>query len=187
MFIHRNESMRQRQRQRAYFWVSEIRCPLEPQTIDNPLLLWDFHQGLSDALFVKKRLASFDQAQSFSEILKAFATFPNVTFLWKYEDDCGNDTTPFGDYDNVILKSWIPQTDLLGDDRVKAFITHAGMNSLLESSYRGKPMITVPLFGDQYVNAKTTREAGISLLIKRTELSKNTLVTALTEVLDPER
>lgn len=119
----------------------------------------------------------------FSEILESFASFPEVTFLWKYEQ-CENDTTPFENYANVIPKSWWPQTDLLGDDRLKAFITHAGMNSMLEVAFRGKPSITVPLFADQYVNAKTAQRVGMSTMIKRTELSRKTLTAALKTALD---
>lgn len=121
-----------------------------------------------------------------TELLEAFASFPDVTFLWKYEEQ-EDDTTPFEKYPNVVPKPWWPQSDLLGDDRVKAFITHGGMNSMLEVSYRGKPTISVPLFGDQYVNVKAAVCYGLSTMIKRTELSKKAMVEALHKVLDKDR
>ena len=123
---------------------------------------------------------------SFVDILEAFSFFPEVTFLWKYEY-CDNDTTPFDQFPNVVPRPWWPQTDLLGDDRLAAFITHAGMNSMLEISFRGKPAITVPLFGDQYINAKTSASLGMSTMIRRGELSKKTLIEALHKVLHKDR
>lgn len=92
---------------------------------------------------------------SLAEILNAFAQFPEHTFLWKYEE-CDNDTAPFADFPNVVVRPWWPQTDLLGHPKIKAFITHAGMNSMLEVAFRGKPAITIPLFADQYINAKNS-------------------------------
>ncbi len=44
--------------------------------------------------------------------LEAFAQFPDVTFLWKYEKD--EDNVSAG-YKNVITGKWLPQTDLLGE------------------------------------------------------------------------
>lgn len=36
---------------------------------------------------------------------------------------------------------------ILGDDRLKVFITHGGLNSVLETVRAGKPMVVLPLFG----------------------------------------
>ena len=46
------------------------------------------------------------------KFLEAFAEFPDVTFLWKYEKD--EDNVAAG-YENVITGKWLPQTDLLGE------------------------------------------------------------------------
>lgn len=43
--------------------------------------------------------------------LEAFAQFPEVTFIWKYEKD--EDNIAEG-YPNVITGKWLPQNDLLG-------------------------------------------------------------------------
>ncbi len=42
--------------------------------------------------------------------LDAFARFPRITFLWKYEAEDG-----IADHHkNVIVKKWLPQLDLFG-------------------------------------------------------------------------
>ncbi len=54
---------------------------------------------------------------------------------------------------NIKLIDWAPQNDILGHPAVKAFLTHAGINSLYEAAYHGKPIISVPLIVDQPANA----------------------------------
>ncbi|EYC14474.1 hypothetical protein Y032_0040g229 [Ancylostoma ceylanicum] len=43
-------------------------------------------------------------------LLDTFSSFPNVTFIWKYENE---DSSIAADHPNVYLSSWVPQTALL--------------------------------------------------------------------------
>ena len=54
---------------------------------------------------------------------------------------------------NIKLIHWAPQNDVLGHPAVKAFVTQAGINSLYEAAYHAVPVVSVPLVGDQFVNA----------------------------------
>ena len=40
---------------------------------------------------------------------------------------------------------WIPQNDLLADRRVKLFVSHGGLNSIVEYVYHAKPLLIIPL------------------------------------------
>ena len=51
---------------------------------------------------------------------------------------------------NVLLQAFVPQKELLNDDRIQAILTHCGANSLMEAIYYGKPIIGMPLGWDQY-------------------------------------
>lgn len=44
--------------------------------------------------------------------LHAFDQFPNVTFVWKYEND--DDHVAEG-HDNVVTGKWLPQNEILGE------------------------------------------------------------------------
>ncbi|GMR46482.1 hypothetical protein PMAYCL1PPCAC_16677, partial [Pristionchus mayeri] len=60
-------------------------------------------------------------------ILKAMSTFPDITFIWKYEtpeDEFA--VSEVANVKNVVLTQWMPQNDLLNDKRVVAFVSHAG-------------------------------------------------------------
>ncbi|CAI4223698.1 unnamed protein product [Auanema sp. JU1783] len=54
---------------------------------------------------------------------EAFSSLKDVTFIVKYEN-CTSNSFDFNSYENIVAKTWLPQTDLLGDDRIHLFITH---------------------------------------------------------------
>ncbi|KAL3115206.1 hypothetical protein niasHT_016417 [Heterodera trifolii] len=46
-----------------------------------------------------------------------------------------------------------------------AFVSHCGMNSVLEGIYNGKPIICVPLFADQFYNGELLARQNIGLVV----------------------
>ncbi|CEF60004.1 UDP-glucuronosyl/UDP-glucosyltransferase family-containing protein [Strongyloides ratti] len=103
-------------------------------------------------------------------MVKIFKSFPNITFIWKYEEDRPD---ILNGIENVVTSKWIPQVDLLNDPRVSLFVTHGGMNTLNEVAYFGVPVLTIPLFGDQPRNAKMYEFAQIGKSIDKKDLVEN--------------
>ena len=68
---------------------------------------------------------------------------------------------------NVRFMSFIPQNDLLAHRNLKLFITHCGINSLIEAAYHAVPVLGFPFDIDQHNNAALVRARGIgeSLLL----------------------
>ncbi|CAI2354351.1 unnamed protein product [Caenorhabditis sp. 36 PRJEB53466] len=98
-------------------------------------------------------------------IVRVVESFPDVTFIWKYESE---DVRFAKNLNNLYFSKWVPQTALLADKRLSAFVTHAGLGSVTELSYMGKPAILIPIFADQLRNAKTlSRHKGSITLDKR--------------------
>lgn len=54
----------------------------------------------------------------------------------------------------LIVRGWAPQMLILNHEAVGCFVTHCGWNSTLESVTAGVPMITRPLFAEQFYNEK---------------------------------
>lgn len=88
---------------------------------------------------------------------KSFQTLKEIKIIWRLNDSkiCSR---YFGsELENLLVLPWVPQNDLLADDRIKAFITHGGFNSMMESIYHAKPVIVFPIAIDQHVQAGNAR------------------------------
>ncbi|GMS84822.1 hypothetical protein PENTCL1PPCAC_6997 [Pristionchus entomophagus] len=121
-------------------------------------------------------------------ILKTIARFPSITFIWKYEepeDEFAMEATR--SLPNLYLSKWTPQNDLLGDERITAFITHGGMGSAQETATRGKPAVFIPLFGDQPRNAGMMQHNGFGVVLDKFDMiNPDAFVAAIKEVLENE-
>jgi len=50
---------------------------------------------------------------------------------------------------NVLLKSFLPQQDILAHRNLRLFITHCGMHGVMEAIFHAVPMVGMPVFVDQ--------------------------------------
>ncbi|MED6132872.1 hypothetical protein PIB30_022784 [Stylosanthes scabra] len=58
----------------------------------------------------------------------------------------------------LIIRGWAPQVLILDHEAVGGFVTHCGWNSTLEGVCAGVPMVTWPMYAEQFYNAKFVRD-----------------------------
>ncbi|XP_078684777.1 UDP-glucuronosyltransferase 1-2-like [Branchiostoma floridae x Branchiostoma belcheri] len=126
---------------------------------------------------------------SFGSMVKAMSTEKAEIFaevfgrlrqkvVWRYTGE-----KPAGLGNNTKLMSWLPQNDLLGHPKTRAFVTHAGSNGVYEALHHGVPMVCLPLFGDQPANAARVVARGLGVKLDFSTVTADELYRAVLHVL----
>ncbi|KAM4104361.1 hypothetical protein ACJW30_06G151900 [Castanea mollissima] len=142
---------------------------------DQSSISWLDKQALEFVIYASfGSLAALSEAQ-FLEIAWGLAN-SNQPFLWVVQPGLVRglewlEPLPSGFLETLngrahIIK-WAPQLEVLAHPAVGAFWTHNGWNSTLESICGGVPMICMPCFTDQKVNAKYLENGSDRLDIER--------------------
>ncbi|XP_045389045.1 UDP-glucuronosyltransferase 2B17-like isoform X2 [Lemur catta] len=109
-------------------------------------------------------------------IASALAQIPQKV-LWRFDGKKPGTLGP-----NTRLYKWMPQNDLLGHPKTKAFITHGGTNGIYEAIYHGVPMVGIPLFADQPDNIARMEAKGAAVRVDFHTMSSTDLLSALKTV-----
>ncbi|XP_023036445.1 UDP-glycosyltransferase UGT5 isoform X1 [Drosophila willistoni] len=88
-------------------------------------------------------------------LFKTFSTLKQRV-VWKYD----NWQSFKNKSDNIYVSSFMPQQQILQHPKLKLFITHAGLLSVIETAYYGIPILSLPLYYDQFTNSQRMRMAG---------------------------
>ncbi|XP_059131132.1 UDP-glucuronosyltransferase 2B31-like isoform X2 [Peromyscus eremicus] len=114
--------------------------------------------------------------ESANVIAAGLAQIPQKV-LWRFE---GKKPDTLGS--NTRLYKWIPQNDLLGHPKTRAFITHGGTNGIYEAIYHGIPVVGIPLFADQFDNVVRMKTKGAGVKLDFLTMSSADLVNAVKTV-----
>nr|XP_040050906.1 UDP-glucuronosyltransferase 2A2-like isoform X7 [Gasterosteus aculeatus aculeatus] len=159
-------------------FVGGIHCrPAKPLPED----VEEFVQSSGDAGIVVFSLGSFIKnitAEKANMIASALAQIPQKV-LWRYSGD--KPATLGG---NTRLYDWIPQNDLLGHPKTRAFITHGGTNGIYEAIYHGVPMVGIPMFADQPDNMVHVEAKGAAVTVNLNFMKKDDLRDAVNTVIN---
>jgi len=111
--------------------------------------------------------------EAFAEVAKRFGL--SVVWKLKAEGYCRND--------DIFVSPWIPQNHLLADSRVKLFVSHGGINSIIESVYHSKPLVVFPIGLDQPANAAAAEFKGFAVQMIIADFTVEILVSNIEKLL----
>ncbi|UJR06717.1 hypothetical protein I4U23_011004 [Adineta vaga] len=137
-----------------------IRCDSLVRTSDESWSIWSMGSFGSADLSLMKRLVNILSKSSHRFIISK---------------------GPLGDEyslsDNMWGENLIPQVKIL--PLVDLVITHGGNNTITEIFYFGKPLIILPLFGDQFDNAQRIEEKGFGIRLNTYSCTEQELLNAI--------
>lgn len=111
-------------------------------------------------------------------IAEAFAELPQKV-VWKF---VGEQPSTLGN--NTMLMKWIPQSDLLGHPKTRAFVAHGGTNGMYEAIFHGVPVLGLPLLFDQFDNLLRLKVRGAARVVEAKSLTKDDFLVALKDILE---
>ena len=116
-----------------------------------------------------------EMANKFARVLRKL----KQQVIWRYTGEKPRDLA-----NNTHLTQWFPQNDLLANPKTKLFITHCGISSTFESTYNGVPVVAMPLFADQRINAmKLTGRVKSGIEVSYSSFTEEELEQAINELL----
>ncbi|XP_017267939.1 UDP-glucuronosyltransferase 2A2 isoform X2 [Kryptolebias marmoratus] len=158
--------------------IGGIHCrPAKPL----PKKMEDFVQSSGDAGIVIFTLGSMINnvtTEKANMIASALAQIPQKV-LWRY-----NGEKPKRLGSNTKIYKWIPQNDLLGHPKTRAFITHGGTNGIYEAIYHGVPMVGIPMFADQPDNMVHMKAKGAAVILNLNFMTAEDLRDAINTVVN---
>ncbi|KAJ8711850.1 hypothetical protein PYW08_008804 [Mythimna loreyi] len=113
-------------------------------------------------------------------LLKMFGSLKQ-TVLWKIEEVLPNLPK------NVHILEWTPQQAILAHPNLAVFITHGGLLSTTESIHYGVPIISIPVYGDQFMNVAKSINKGFGLSVDLSYTMSDELKTKIMEVISNKR
>jgi Glycosyl transferases, related to UDP-glucuronosyltransferase len=66
-------------------------------------------------------------------------------------------------------------------------LAHGGLLGAIEAVHVGVPMVGIPMFGDQHTNMKMVEAAGMGIILRYEDITKDNVLKALRTVLDNSR
>lgn len=156
-------------------------------------LNWLNAKQVASVVYVSFGSAAALSVEQTGEIAEALKHIPS-SFLWivretehsKLPDNFINETS-----DKGLVVSWCPQLDVLAHEAVGCFVTHCGWNSTIEALSFGVPMLAMPQFMDQMIDAHFVDQIwGVGVKPKANEkglVSREEITHCLEEIMHGQR
>ncbi|XP_077983108.1 UDP-glucuronosyltransferase 2C1-like [Glandiceps talaboti] len=176
----------------AVDWALEFPRPIMPNTVflgglmaneASPLSNeWEEFVNSADHGIVVFSFGSLVNPGSDMEVAEmltaALARLPQKVVM-RYEGE-----TPKSLGNNTKLTKWMPQNDILGHPKTKAFITHGGLNGIYEAIFHGVPVVGIPLYSDHYDNCVRLTSKGMAVTVNIGTLTSDELFSAIKTVVE---
>ncbi|CAB3227795.1 unnamed protein product [Arctia plantaginis] len=163
--------------------VAEVACIhcKEPKVLDPEIEEWISGAGETGFVYVSmgSSVRTSNMPLSVHRLFVEALGRLSQRVLWKQDAEQNMTDIP----SNIRLYKWLPQQDLLGHPKIKAFVTHGGLLSMFETVYHGVPIVSIPVFCDHDANAAKAEGDGYAKKLDLRHLDSEKLYEAIQEVI----
>lgn len=101
--------------------------------------------------------------------------------IWKFENESIKNLPK-----NILIKKWLPQSDILAHPNTKVFITHGGLFGTQEGVHHAVPMLGIPFYCDQQLNLRKSERNGYAISLHFQSIDHGILKDSLMKLIyDP--
>ncbi|XP_057870167.2 linamarin synthase 2-like [Cryptomeria japonica] len=151
---------------------------------DESCLQWLDVQQQASVIYVSFGSAALKSNQQLEEIALGLES-SQKPFLWVLRKDIAQGKPgilPHGFLERIrergLIVRWAPQVKVLSHPSVRAFLTHSGWNSVMESISFGIPMLGWPSFMDQFLNCRFVKDVWkIGMDFEGVDVDENRFIT----------
>lgn len=126
----------------------------------------------------RTELLSHEEKEMF---FKVFREMSDYHFLWKFDESQVNG---FEIPSNLMVRSWLPQQNILAHPQIVGFISHCGLLSTHEAYWHGIPIIGIPVYVDQFINCARVVKANVGEVLSLGDLSANHVIDVVRKVVE---
>ncbi|KHJ77976.1 hypothetical protein OESDEN_22404, partial [Oesophagostomum dentatum] len=116
--------------------------------------------------------------EKFEAILETLNSLTEYRVVWAYNG------RPIQTKPHIYKSSWIPQVDVLYDNRTVLFFSHGGLKSLKETTCSATPAVFMPMFAEQVRNGWLAKAKGYAEVFSKHELTTENLRRVMKRVLE---
>ena len=144
-------------------YIGGIRNESHFEAVSPHILEW-LHRDDRKVVYISLGTVFKISEASFQEWAEQIASQQKFRFIWSLNRDMKKlvDKLSLQSDENLLFSEFLPQFSLLGQERVKVFVTHGGLGSITDVIKRRKPAICSPQLFDQPFNCKKLTSAGVA-------------------------
>ncbi|KXJ73599.1 hypothetical protein RP20_CCG015438 [Aedes albopictus] len=109
----------------------------------------------------------------------AFGQLSGTLIIWKWEN-----ATLENQSSNVIIGPWMPKQELLAHPNVRLHITHGGLLGMMESVQYGKPILGLPLAGEQEILVDKAVTGGYGLKLDYQNITQELVLESIKRIME---
>ncbi|KIH60602.1 hypothetical protein ANCDUO_09140 [Ancylostoma duodenale] len=116
--------------------------------------------------------------KKFDAILDTLNSLTDYRIVWAYNGH------PVNAKPHIFSSSWIPQVDVLFDNRTVLFFSHGGLKSVKEATCSSTPAVFMPMFAEQVRNGWMAKDKGYAEVFSKHVLTAENLRKTMKLVLE---